>query len=177
MFLTTKRRSLSLEITRIDSAEEYNYAKGRGYEPLLGVDRRLGVYWDMPIGLRRELQSERFKTQDSFYRAAWEWAGLLREKRCEETGRLLPVYGAVYISHIISRGANKAMACDLRNYNLLTYAAHMRWEFGGTAARKAMKVWPFNEAMIHLLKIEYQHGHRTDFAELQAAKGEVCRAA
>lgn len=133
----------------IDSRELYLYAKGRGYEPLL--DSRL----PMDIRLRIAIQRELFGTghtpaeNEKFYRWCWEH----KPHICEECMRPLAEYSAVYISHILTRGAHPEAAHDVRNTNILCWRCHNRWENGD---RENMRIWPKNQRTIELLKNEYQ---------------------
>ena len=93
----------------IDSRELYEYARSRGYEPLIQTR-----FFRLEIGLRKELQRERFgnghtpEENEKFYR--WMWAN--KPHYCEECMRPLAEYSAVYVSHILTRGANPDMAHD-----------------------------------------------------------------
>lgn len=133
---------------RIESIEEYQYAVGRGYEPLLEDCPEINAVFIIPNQLRVEIQDEKFKTIDKFYREFYR----LSRKICEETGVPIPNYSAVNVSHILSRGAHPRMAKDLRNANLLTYSQHTRWEVGD---RKGMKIFPKNKIKMEKLKHEY----------------------
>lgn len=134
----------------IDSRELYDYAKGRGYEPL--TDARL----PMAVDLRKEIQTDLFGKGHSpaengrFYR--WCWARM--PHRCEECRRPLEGYSAVYISHILSRGAEPEMAHDPRNVNILCFDCHNKWEHATT--RKGMRIYDSNRRKIALLKAEYR---------------------
>lgn len=133
----------------IDSRELYDYAVSRGYEPL--IDKR----FPMDIHLRVEIQRELFGRghtpveNEKFYR--WCWAHY--PHICQETMRPLYQYSAVYVSHILTRGANPAMAHDPRNINILSWEAHNKWENGD---RRSMRIWPGNQLTIQMLKTEYQ---------------------
>ena len=133
----------------IDTRECYDYARSRGYEPL--IDGRFAV----EIHLRVEIQRELFgrghtpAENERFYRWCWEHL----PHRCEECLRPLPDYSAVFISHILTRGANPAMAHDPRNINILCLCHHNQWENG---ARDAMRINAGNEIRIENLRKEYQ---------------------
>ena len=83
----------------IDSRELYEYARSRGYEPLIQTR-----FFRLEIGLRKELQRERFgnghtpEENEKFYR--WMWAN--KPHYCEECMRPLAEYSAVYVSHILT---------------------------------------------------------------------------
>ena len=133
---------------KIVSSWEYDYLVARGYEPLMGFDRSINAIFEIEHGLRRQLQDQKFKTLDKFYRTAFK----LSNKVCEETGIPIENYSAVNISHIISRGADIRMWNDLRNFNLLLFEKHQQWETGN---RKAMKIYPENQIRMQKLKLEY----------------------
>ena len=130
----------------IETFEEYEYCVSRGYEPLLEFHK--GAHFVLSNVLRREIQTTRFKTIESFYRYCYEHSS----KRCEETGVSIPFYSAVNISHILTRGAHPAIAKDPRNFNLLTFLAHQKWEVGN---RKSMRIYNKNQIKIEKLKLEY----------------------
>ena len=131
----------------ICTRREYDEAVSRGEVPLLS--------WDgLDIHLRVEIQRELFgrgHTQaenERFYRWCWEH----KPHYCEETMRPLPNYSAVYVSHILTRGANPDMAHDPRNVNILSFEAHNKWENGN---RKSMRIYEKNQLTINLLRTEY----------------------
>ena len=129
----------------IDSLDAYNYAVGRGYEPLL--DARFSV----EIHLRIQIQADLFgdlAEHEKFYRWVWD----RKPHICEETMRPLHDYSAVHISHILTKGAFPEMAHDPRNVNIFCLAAHNRWEFGD---RTAMRVYRKNLEIIQQLRNEY----------------------
>lgn len=135
----------------IDTRELYDYARKRGYEPLL--DSR----FTMSINLRVSIQRELFGTghtpeeNERFYR--WVWAH--KRHICEETMRPLRSYSATYVSHILTKGAHPAMAHDPRNTNILCYEMHNKWEFG---KREDMRIFRSNQIVIEQLKKEYERG-------------------
>ena len=136
-------------IARIDTRAEYDYARSRGFEPL--VDR----YFDMDIRLRIEIQRELFgrghtpEENERFYRWCWEH----KPHRCEETMRPLRGYSATYISHILTRGAHPEAAHDPRNVNILCYEAHAKWENG---KRQTMRIYERNQLTIKTIKADYE---------------------
>lgn len=131
---------------------EYDFCVKQGFEPLL--DER----FDIDIRLRVKLQREKFgrgefgkdisKANEKFYRWMWEH----KPHYCEETMRPLSKYSAIYISHILTRGAHPDMATDPRNVNILCGAMHNKWEFGD---RKTMRIYRKNQRIIEKLKQEY----------------------
>lgn len=132
----------------IDSHQLYGYARSRGYEPL--IDRR----FEMEIHLRVDIQRAMFgkghspEENEKFYRWCWEH----KPHYCEETMRPLRNYSAVYVSHILTRGAHPEMAHDPRNVNLLCFEMHNKWENGD---RESMRIYRANEQMIAKLKDDY----------------------
>ena len=133
----------------IDSRELYEYARSRGYEPLIQTR-----FFRLEIGLRKELQRERFgnghtpEENEKFYR--WMWAN--KPHYCEECMRPLAEYSAVYVSHILTRGANPDMAHDPRNVNILCFRHHSEWENGD---RENMRILAKNQLTIEELKKDY----------------------
>ena len=132
----------------ITTREEYEYCRSRGIEPMR--DR----HFTMDIRLRRQLQREMFgknteKDNIKFYHYAWECC---KAHVCEECGKPLWNYSSVYISHILTRGANADMAHDLRNFNLLCFEHHSQWETGD---RKGMRIYKRNMETINQLHKDY----------------------
>lgn len=136
--------------TLIDTRAAYELCKSRGYEPL--VDRR----FPMEIRLRIQVQRELFGTghtpeeNEKFYRWCWNHYPPI----CAECMRPLRNYSAVYVSHILTRGAHPEMAHDPRNVNILCPAHHAVWENGD---REGMRIYRSNQHIIELLKNEYQN--------------------
>lgn len=142
---------MKMERIKLTTIEEYEYAKTRGYEPLLDP------LFILPIQLRKEVQialfgnpagGKRAKVNQVFYK--WVWSN--KPHVCEETGIVLLTYSACYISHIISRGSHPEMAHDPRNTNVLSLEAHNKWENGN---RKSMKIYSQNRETMDLLMYEY----------------------
>lgn len=129
----------------IDSFDAYNYAVGRGYEPLL--DARFDVKIDLRVQIQRDLFGD-LTDHNKFYRWVWD----RKPHICEETIRPLSDYSAVYISHILTKGARPEMAHDPRNVNILCLAAHNHWEFGD---RTQMRIYAKNLLTIQKLRKEY----------------------
>lgn len=133
----------------ITERSEYDYCVSRGFEPLLDKHFRLD------IRLRVEIQRDLFghddveRINERFYRWVWEH----KPHICEETLRPLRAYSAVYVSHILSRGAHRDIAIDPRNTNILCGEMHAQWETGN---RRAMRIYEGNARTIELLKKEYQ---------------------
>ena len=134
---------------RISTRDEYDYCRTLGYEPL--VDKRFA----MDIHLRVDVQRELFGTghtpeeNEKFYRWCWDH----KPHWCEETMRPLHQYSAVYVSHILTRGAHPEIAHDPRNVNILCFEKHNQWENGD---RERMRIWRSNQLQIQTLKAEYE---------------------
>ncbi len=133
----------------IDSLELYEYAQRRGFEPLM--DTR---FFKVEIGLRKTLQNRTFGAghtsteNEKFYRWVWKH----KPHYCEECMKPLRRYSAVYVSHILTRGANPAIAHDPRNVNILCFKHHAEWENGN---RVGMRIYARNQIIIEELKKEY----------------------
>jgi len=132
-------------ITRPD----YEQAVQMGFNPLLDW-RNFKVNFLLRVTLQKELfGSSDFQVQnDKFYHWAWENS----IKCCAETGKPLHNYSSVYISHIISRGSDRRMSIDCRNFNILSFNAHQQWE---SSKNKKMNIWRMNQLVIKLLKEDY----------------------
>lgn len=132
----------------IETREEYDYCKAKGYEPL--IDPR----FPMDIRLRVSIQREIFgkghtpEENEKFYRWCWEHY----PHYCQETMRPLKHYSAAFISHILTRGAHPEMAHDPRNVNILCLEAHNRWE---NKDRENMRIYLSNQRKIEAIKAEY----------------------
>lgn len=137
---------------RINNIEDYDYAIKYGFNPFLDPT------FIIDIETRYYLQKELFqvkgnlkKSDVKFYRFCWKWL----DHYCEETGIYLRDYSAVFVSHILSRGAYPEMRWDIRNINILSFKAHQEWEFGTFEKKQNMKIWSKNEAIIESLRLEY----------------------
>lgn len=132
----------------IDTRECYDYARSRGYEPL--VDRRFRLEINLRVTIQQELFGRGHSPEENekFYRWCWEH----KPHICEETMRPLYHYSAVHISHILTRGAHPESAFDARNVNILCLEAHNKWENGN---RQEMRIWEHNLAVIAELKDDY----------------------
>ena len=136
----------------IDTRAEYDYVVSKGYEPLINWR-----YFKMDISLRQIIQHEMFGSSDlqkennKFYK--WVWDNTLHY--CEETGRELHDYSSVFISHIISKGADRRMAIDPRNINILSFEMHNMWEYSTKEKRMHMNIYPKNKYIVDMLKREY----------------------
>lgn len=132
----------------LDTRELYDYARQRGYEPL--IDRRFALDIRLRVSIQRELFGTGHTPQENekFYR--WCWANM--PHICEETMRPLRHYSATYVSHILTRGAHPQMAHDPRNVNILCFEMHNKWETGN---RESMRIYRSNMERIRILKQEY----------------------
>lgn len=139
----------------IDTRELYDYARQRGYEPL--IDRRFSLDINLRVSIQRELFGTGHTPEENerFYRFCWEHYPHI----CAETMRPLRNYSATYISHILTRGAHPEMAHDPRNVNILCFEMHNRWENGD---RKNMRIYRINQLTIEMLKNEYRNANGTD---------------
>lgn len=132
----------------VKTRDDYNRCRALGFEPL--IDKR----FSMDIRLRVEIQRELFGTghtpadNERFYKWCWQHF----PHYCQESMRPLYEYSAVYISHILTRGAHPEMAHDPRNINILSFEMHNRWENG---KRENMRIYPRNMLIIEQLKKEY----------------------
>lgn len=137
-----------MEAIRIDNPEMYWYAVKQGFEPLL--DKRFAMDISTRVAVQRKLFGE-VNTPDGnerFYRWVWEH----KQHVCEETMRPLHEYSAVYISHILTRGAHPELAHDPRNCNILCGQMHNKWEYG---KRSEMRIFERNKRVIEQLRKEY----------------------
>ena len=132
----------------IDTRELYDYARMRGYEPL--IDRRFAVEINLRVSIQRDLFGTGHPPEEHerFYRFCWDHSPHI----CSETMRPLRQYSATYISHIMTRGAHPEMAHDPRNVNILCFEMHNRWENGD---RQKMRIYRANLLTIEQLKHEY----------------------
>lgn len=132
----------------IDTRELYEFARQRGYEPL--VDRHFTVEINLRVSIQRELFGRGHTPEENerFYRFCWDHYPHV----CSETMRPLYEYSAAYVSHIMTRGAHPEMAHDPRNVNILCWEMHNRWENGD---RQNMRIYRANLLTIEQLKKEY----------------------
>ena len=137
---------------RINNLKDYNYERKYGFHPFIDKD------YEIDINVRYNLQKEIFKTSSKlrlcdvkFYKYCWD----VLDHYCQESGLYLPQYSAIYVSHILSRGAYPEMRWDIRNVNILSFNSHQLWEFGTNNQKEKMKIWHQNQEIITLLKAEY----------------------
>lgn len=132
----------------LTTIEEYNYSVSRGFEPL--IDGR----FILSIELRKEIQQSIFtgtipEKNDKFYH--WNWDK--KPHICEECNTELTDYSSKFISHILSRQNEPAMAHDPRNTNILCLTHHHQWE--NIFAREQMRIYRKNLRIIENLRNEY----------------------
>ena len=137
-----------MNLVAIDTRAEYDYCVARGYEPL--IDRRFKMDIRLRVSVQRELFGDGHSPAENekFYRWCWDHYPHI----CSETMRPLRAYSAVFVSHILTRGAHPQMAHDPRNVNILSFEAHNRWENGD---RVNMRIYRSNMLLIEQLKSEY----------------------
>jgi len=137
----------------ITELAEYELCVKRGFAPLLDKN------FEIEINLRIQIQREFFghtilgrgnipQGNERFYRWMWE----NKKHYCEECLRPLQNYWSGYISHILTRGANPAIAHDPRNINILCHTHHDKWE---TGKRNEMRIYKGNIKIIELLQRQY----------------------
>lgn len=143
-----------MEKILLETQQEYDLVKSRGYEPLL-----TNKYFKLDIKLREKIQKELFgkcvigrgnipQANERFFRWIWE----NKPHYCEECMKPLRTYSAVYCSHILTRGGNPEVAHDPRNINILCFEHHNMWENG---ERKKMRIYPGNQRIINNLIEDY----------------------
>ena len=132
----------------IDTREQYDLCRAHGIEPL--IDKRFAMDIRLRVSIQRELFGSGHTPEENekFYRWCWEHYPHI----CSETMRPLHHYSAIYVSHIMTRGAHPEMAHDPRNVNILCFEAHNMWENG---YRKSMRIYAGNLLTIKQLKKEY----------------------
>lgn len=145
---------------RIETRAEYEFVSSRGISPLLDYKH----FFLLP-SLRVEIQREIFGGADGyvsrrdipvanerFFRWVWKHKTPNDPHVCEECGRPLHHYSAMFCSHVLARGAHAEMAHDPRNINILCGRCHEKWENG---KRSEMKIAPGNDELIRMLRSEY----------------------
>lgn len=132
----------------IDTRELYDYARKKGFEPL--ISRCFEVEISLRVSIQRELFGKGHTPQENekFYRWCWEH----KPHYCEECMRPLHRYSATFVSHILTRAAHPEAAHDPRNVNILCFAHHNQWEVG---QRQNMRIYRKNQLTIEQLKKEY----------------------
>lgn len=142
-----------MKIIRIETRQEYDYAKSRGYDPLLSR------FFEMDIKLRVDVQREIFgksftgrgnvvSGNDRFYHYCWD----NKIHVCEECMKPIENYASIHISHIITRGSHPEMGHDPRNVNILCEKHHRQWE---SLKREKMRIYRQNMRTESTLRAEY----------------------
>ena len=111
--------------------------------------------FDVEVNFRKEMQNELFGTEDNIQNRhklfIWLWER--KPHVCEETGAFLgDGMQAIFMSHILTRGAHIEMWNDPRNINILTPDNHRKWEVG---KREKMRIWDKNKETTARLKSDY----------------------
>lgn len=145
----------------VETLAEYEFVASRGGIPLLDYK-----HFCLAPALRVEIQRSMFGgvvgvkcrrcipvANERFFRWVWEHKTPNDPHVCEECGRPLYSYSAMYCSHILARGAHPEMAHDPRNINILCGRCHEKWENGN---RAEMRITPGNMRLIRLMREEYQ---------------------
>lgn len=137
-----------MERIKIEDWDCYQYAKKRGYEPL--IDKRFVIDIDTRIDIQQHLFGKGHSPEENehFYRYCWD----IYPHVCSECLKPLRQYSAVYISHIKTRGSHPQMAHDVRNVNILCFEHHSMWENGN---RERMRIYPGNQRIIKELLQDY----------------------
>ena len=140
-------------MVEITNREDYDALLKRGIDCL--YDRR----YHLEIGLRREIQREKFGKNDDAGNALF-YAYCIKHfpHVCENCGKPIPNPWATNVSHILSRGSHPEMAHDPRNVNILCWECHQKFEH--TTTRQSLNPWfvEKTERTIQMLKQEYNNG-------------------
>lgn len=139
-------------MVEITNREDYDALLKRGIDCL--YDKR----YHLEIGLRREIQREKFGKNDDEGNAKF-YAYCIKHfpHVCENCGRPIEHPWATNVSHILSRGSHPEMAHDPRNMNILCWECHQKFEH--TTTRHYLNPWfvEKNERTIQMLKQEYNN--------------------
>lgn len=139
-------------MVEITNREDYDALLKRGIDCL--YDKR----YHLEIGLRREIQREKFGKNDDAGNALF-YAYCIKHfpHVCENCGKPIEHPWATNVSHIITRGSHPEMAHDPRNVNILCWFCHSAWEH--TTTRHYLNLWFLekNARTIQLLKQEYNN--------------------
>ena len=139
-------------MVEITNREDYDALLKRGVDCL--YDKR----YHLEIGLRREIQREKFGKNDDEGNAKF-YAYCIKHfpHVCENCGKPIEHPWATNVSHILSRGSHPEMAHDPRNVNILCWECHELWEHKTTRNRLNMWFVEKNERTIQMLKQEYNN--------------------
>ena len=133
--------------------------KREDYDALLkrGIDCLYDKRYHLEIGLRREIQREKFGKNDDAGNALF-YAYCIKHfpHVCENCGKPIPHPWATNVSHILSRGAFAPLSHDCRNVSILCWECHQKFEHKPT--RVTMNPWYLEkvERTIEMLKKEYR---------------------
>ena len=133
--------------------------KREDYDALLkrGIDCLYDKRYHLEIGLRREIQREKFGKNDNEGNAKF-YAYCIKHfpHVCENCGRPIPFPCATNVSHILSRGAFAPLSHDCRNVSILCWECHQKFEHKPT--RVTMNPWYLEkvERRIEMLKEDYR---------------------
>ena len=134
-------------------------SKRGDYDALLkrGIDCLYDKRYHLEIGLRRDIQKEKFGKNDDegnflFYRYCLHHFAHV----CENCGKPIEHPWATNVSHILSRGAFAPLSHDPRNVSILCWQCHQTFEHKTT--RVTMNPWYLEkvERTIEMLKKEYR---------------------
>lgn len=140
-------------MVEITNREDYDALLKRGIDCL--YDKR----YHLEIGLRREIQREKFGKNDDEGNAIFYRYCLHHFPRiCENCGRPIEHPWATNVSHILTRGSHPEMAHDPRNVNILCWTCHELWEHAPTRFKLNPWLVEKNERTIQMLKQEYNNG-------------------
>lgn len=142
----------------VNTEADYQAIIDIGFCPLLDWKR-----FNLNIHLRIQIQNQIFgravfskgnipQANQRFYAYCWENAPI---KCCEECQKPLYDYAAIFISHILTKGAHPEMAHDPRNYNILCAKCHDTWE--SFVDRDKMKIRKRNNRVIKILFNDYSN--------------------
>jgi hypothetical protein len=138
-------------MVEITNREDYDALLKRGIDCL--YDKR----YHLEIGLRREIQREKFGKNDDAGNAKF-YAYCIKHfpHVCENCGKPIPHPWATNVSHILSRGAFAPLSHDCRNVSILCWECHQKYEHKPT--RVTMNPWYLErvERRIEMLKEEYR---------------------
>ena len=138
-------------MVEITNREDYDALLKRGIDCL--YDKR----YHLEIGLRREIQREKFGKNDAEGNAKF-YAYCIKHfpHVCENCGKPIEHPWATNVSHILSRGAFAPLSHDCRNVSILCWECHQKFEHKPT--RITMNPWYLEkvERRIEMLKEEYR---------------------
>lgn len=139
-------------MVEITNREDYDALLKRGIDCL--YDKR----YHLEIGLRRDIQKERFgKNDDAGNFTFYNYCLHHFPHVCENCGKPIEHPWATNVSHILTRGSHPEMAHDPRNVNILCWECHQNWEHKTTRDRLNPWLVEKNERTIKLLKQEYNN--------------------